>query len=310
MPITRPWYDEAPNYGDAVAIPRVWLTLVLSVLLHILALLLVLPLLKNVLMPGPVDGPQAPPLSIKLAQAPAARPPPQPQPSPPAATPPPPPRAAPRQRPAPTPPRTPPVLAVRPQQRNPDAFRVPPPPVMAPPAPTPKPLPPPAEADLQSYIAARRAARGETAAPSTAPAPESDTARRDRIVAQNMAAVNKPQAYAGEPRNGGGLFELVQVSYDNAQFKFFGWNKDIKRKATQMIDVSRGSNPDINIAIVRKMIAIIRENVTGDFTWRSDKIGHEVTLSARPEDNAALEEFLMRDMFAPGGPPGATAQRR
>jgi hypothetical protein len=49
------------------------------------------------------------------------------------------------------------------------------------------------------------------------------------------------------------------------------------------------------------MIAIIRENESGDFVWQSKRLGRDVTLSARPGDNAGLEDFLMRDMFGSSG---------
>ena len=58
----------------------------------------------------------------------------------------------------------------------------------------------------------------------------------------------------------------------------------------------KGENPSIDLAIVRRMIGIIRETQKGDFVWRTGA-GRSVTLSARPEDNAALEDFLMDEMF-------------
>ena len=54
---------------------------------------------------------------------------------------------------------------------------------------------------------------------------------------------------------------------------------------------------DIQHAIVRKMIAIIREYEVEDFTWESLRLGHDVRLSARLRDTAELEAFLMREFF-------------
>ena len=45
------------------------------------------------------------------------------------------------------------------------------------------------------------------------------------------------------------------------------------------------------------MIALIRENTQDDFIWVSQRLGRNVTLSARPRDNAGLEDFMMRDFF-------------
>jgi hypothetical protein len=45
------------------------------------------------------------------------------------------------------------------------------------------------------------------------------------------------------------------------------------------------------------MIAIIREYEVEDFTWESLRLGRNVRLSARPRDNADLENFLMLEFF-------------
>ena len=87
------------------------------------------------------------------------------------------------------------------------------------------------------------------------------------------------------------------MGYTSAEFTFFGWNKDIRRRTKQLIEVEKGANSDIRIAVVRRMIAIIREHESGDFVWVSPRLGREVTLSARPSDNAGLEDFLMQEFF-------------
>jgi hypothetical protein len=46
------------------------------------------------------------------------------------------------------------------------------------------------------------------------------------------------------------------------------------------------------------MIAIIRDHERGDFVWESRRLGRNVTLSARPRDEAGLKDFLMREFFA------------
>ena len=48
-------------------------------------------------------------------------------------------------------------------------------------------------------------------------------------------------------------------------------------------------------AVIRKMIAIIRDNVAGDFVWLSRN--GPVTMSTSPSANAELEAFIMRDVF-------------
>jgi hypothetical protein len=100
-----------------------------------------------------------------------------------------------------------------------------------------------------------------------------------------------------DPRRGGGIFEIQRMSYDYAQFAFYGWNKEMRRNTAQVIEVRKGANSDIHIAVVRKMIAIIRDHEQNDFTWESHRLGRVVTLSARQRDSAGLEDFLMREFF-------------
>jgi hypothetical protein len=178
-----------------------------------------------------------------------------------------------------------------------------PPPVETPPTPTPPrttPAPPPIEGDLASYVEARRRARGEPSSTPPSQAPQSPPAetereRLNRTVAANLG-LNKTPTFGYDPRNAGGLFQIVRLEYDAADFYFLGLNKDINRNAKQMIEVRRGSASDIRIAVVRKMISIIRDQVSGDFTWMSRR-GGVVTLSARPADNAELEAYVLRDIF-------------
>jgi len=154
------------------------------------------------------------------------------------------------------------------------------------------------------YIGARPRAPG--AAPSVASAAnaqpaESDIERRNRIVAANLGT-NKPQTFGYDPKkSAGGMFLVEHVDENYADFYFYGMDKDIGRNAKQLIEVAKGENSNIRIAVVRRMIQIIRQNVTGDFTWVSARQGgRQILLSARPADNAALEEFIMQDVFSEG----------
>ena len=159
-------------------------------------------------------------------------------------------------------------------------------------------------ADLSALIAERRRARGEpvesTSAGNTADGPESDIARRDRIVAQNLASVNTRDFGKGT-RNSGGVFQITKLGSSDAEFTFFGWNKDINRRAQQRIEVRQGDNPDIRIAIVREMIAIIRRYENEDFVWESRRLGRNITLSARAQDTRELENFMLREFFDDAG---------
>jgi hypothetical protein len=159
-------------------------------------------------------------------------------------------------------------------------------------------MPAPPAQDLASYVAAQRAARGEAPLDPSPPktSAERDIERRDRIVAANLG-LNRTPSFGTDAHNSGGLFQITELNYDDARFYFFGYDKDIGRNARQLIEVRKGSEPDIRIAIVRRMIAIIRDSVSGDFIWVSQRTGQSSTLSSRPEDNAALEAFILHDIF-------------
>ena len=181
-------------------------------------------------------------------------------------------------------------------------------PPAAPPAPpTPAPQRVPTD-DLAAYVEARRRARGESAPPqaqapaspniAAAPSSEDENARANRIAAANLGLDRKPTF--GEPRRGGGVFSIQRLGYDYAEFVFYGWNKDIRRNTSQVIEVRKGANPDIRIAVVRRMIQIIRDYEQADFVWESQRLGRNITLSARQRDTAGLEAFLMREFFEEG----------
>jgi hypothetical protein len=193
-------------------------------------------------------------------------------------------------------PSSPPMMTL--PRQSPDLPQRPP----APPDAVPAPPTPAAETDLAAYVEARRRARGES--PSTAqgaltnaPPAEDENERRNRIIAANIGMNGRP-SFGTDPKNGGGLFQMKSMDFAEAEFYFFGWNKDISRNSKQLIEVRRGENSDIRIAVIRRMIAIVREHETGDFIWESPRLGRQLTLSARQKDNAELEAFLMQEFFA------------
>jgi hypothetical protein len=297
---------------DVVTIPTIRIAFVVSILVHVGVLWIVLPHLRALMEPQQTKAASA--LAVELtprsntvaSAAPAAPVAPPERASPPAA-----PRPSPPVRHKPAPPkRVPPPMVA---QQAPRAAPLPPveatpAPVAPQPAPAPNasppppaepaPMPPPPATDLASYVDAQRRARGEAPAAEASAGgnAESDIARRDRIVAANLGLDRTP-TFGNDERNAGGLFQITELGYDSAQFYFFGFDPAIRRKAKLLIDVRKGDAPDIRVAVVRKMIAIIREAISGDFVWVSQRLGRRVTLSARPGDNAGLEDFIMHDVF-------------
>ena len=279
--------DEFHLHRDSAATRRLWVALALSVLIHIAAVVR-LPQVP-LPMPGVGEGTSdvRTPLTLRLLPPPAPPPPadaapprPPPKPAPRAARP----KAAPR-------PKPPPVVAV--EKPAPEA---PPPVAVAPPVAAPQPAP--IEGDLASYIEARRRARGVP--PTPAPVEDED-ARSKRIVERNLAS-ERNLTFGYDPRRGGGMFQIQSIGVDHAEFYFYGWNKNMGRHTKQLIEVQRGNNPDIRLAMIRKMIAIIREDSPEDFIWESARLGRRLTLSARPRDNAGLETFMMNEFFYDAAP--------
>jgi hypothetical protein len=283
------WLDE-PRWNFVwVTIPVIRMAFALSVLLHVAVLWGWLPRMHDLSFEFSERDKASGPLVVQLA----------PQPSraidPPAAPPSasaletPPTRRAPPSKAAPRRPPTPPVIA---QDQPAPAIASPPvTPAVAAPALT------PVEGDFSSYLEARRRARGASPQDGTVNTPpaEDERERHNRVVAANLGLDRTPTF--GTNRTGGGVFRIQHLSSDSAEFIFFGWNKDIRRNSQQVIEVRKGDNSDIRIAVVRRMIGIIRDRESGDFDWLSPRLGGTVTLSARPRDNAGLEDFMMQEFF-------------
>ena len=194
------------------------------------------------------------------------------------------------------PPPAPPVIAL-----NRPAPGIPSPPPATPSAIAPTPARSPADGDLASYIEARRRARVAPPAVfpgsvSIAPPAEDDNARANRLATANLASQHK-LTFGYDPAKSGGVFQITRMGYESAEFVFLGWNKDIRRTTKQLIEVRKGNNSDIRIAVVRRMIAIIREYEPEDFLWESHRLGRNVTLSAHARDNAGLEDFMLHEFF-------------
>jgi hypothetical protein len=278
---------------DRITISTVHVAFALSLLLHALLLWGWLPKVPMLPFEDARQGRPSGALAIRLAPPPSPAPAPavapsmQAQPSPA--------HRAPSPKGAQRPLSAPPVLALE----RPSAATARP----APPAETARPS---ASDDLASYIEARRRTREAASAappsqesPPPQPSTESEQERHNRTVAANLGLDRAP-SFGSERKTGGGIFQVERVGYDEAEFFFYGWNKEIRRNSRQMISVRRGNNPSMELAVVRKMIEIIREHSSGDFLWESPRLGRTITLSARMEDNAGLEEFMMNEFFSYG----------
>jgi hypothetical protein len=175
---------------------------------------------------------------------------------------------------------------------------------IAEPAPAPAPATKPdasAPDDMFAYVQAarkRRAAAEPTPSTETENTPPAEDAnqRANRIARENVAFSQK-HGPGAERDDSGGLFQLRNVGLNHAEFLFRGWNTNFRRNWSQMVAVDQGGELDIETAVVKKMIEIIRSKKSDDFIWDSHRLGKEVTLSARPEHSRELQQFLLREFF-------------
>lgn len=280
------WFYATNFRSDAVRNRRLRLTVALSVLVHLAALLL-LPRVRALVSAAEVRAETGNRLEVQLTEAS------KPEAALTMATPslPVAPVRRTNPRPAPRHPPAAPMAALVPSVPAAPAVSVPAPQPPASPSPELRKSPPP-DGDLWSYIQAKRRERGEQpSSPSgiRGPDPDARLAANLPAPATGVAAQNRSR--------GGGMFEIRRMNYDDAAFEFFGWNTEMGRQSPQLIEVRLGNNSDMRIAVVRKVIAIIREHSQGDFVWRSAHREYGLTLSARPADNAELESFLLHDLF-------------
>jgi hypothetical protein len=154
---------------------------------------------------------------------------------------------------------------------------------------------PPQEVDMQAYIEARRKARGAKD-PSEQPAEESENARATRIAMANIASANG-RSHGDDRNETGGVFSLSHQTFNSAELKFRGWNPNFKRRWLQQLTVETGAEIDIETAVVKRMIELIRKEKTGEFDWDSHRLQRVVKMSARPQDTAELQAFLFKEMF-------------
>ena len=150
--------------------------------------------------------------------------------------------------------------------------------------------------DMQSYVEAQRARRQAAEgfsgrAPTQFPAPPAAGLEpsEDEI---RLARVKRNLTVGTS-----GIFQIISIESSRAAFSFRGWTSDASNSRREYVQVEIGNNSSIELAIVRKMIEMIRRHYQGNFNWESQRLDRTVVLSARPGDNDGLEAFLLREFF-------------
>jgi type IV secretory pathway VirB10-like protein len=285
-----PAWELTPR-GDAYFQIRIsrntLIAIIVSLLIHAMLLIAIAPHLINTSPAGTTPDP----IVVRLNP-----PTPQKTPSPPAeiaqAQPEPQPEQVHKPKPAPRPVKaTNPVMAVEKPAVN--DFKVPANPPR--PAPSPDTAPP---TDMMAYVNAARARRQATenyAAQENAAAVASERQPTD----DEIRAANIKRNLQSPGANG--VFQIINVSARTAQFSFRGWTSNYSNSRRELIEVEAGPDGDIQRAIVRRMIELIRNYYQGDFNWESQRLGRTVILSARKQDNDGLEDFLIQEFWGRRG---------
>jgi hypothetical protein len=165
----------------------------------------------------------------------------------------------------------------------------------------PAPTPPEPVVDMMAAIQANRAQRAATES-ALARGNPSEGAGEDPL-ARNMRTLSGREGV-------GGVFQIMRKGLRTGEFAFNGFRNSGQRQWREVIEVDAGPGGDIELAMVRRMIELIRGHYNGDFRWDSHRLGRVVVLSARPPDQPGLEEFLMKEFFdAPPPRPGPRAGR-
>lgn len=157
----------------------------------------------------------------------------------------------------------------------------------------------PPEQDMMSMLnAARERRRAQEQSSQEAAVNQPARGMTPQEVAE--ANVRRSMQQANGREGTGGVFQITSKSLRVATFTFRGWKPDRQNSFKKTIEVDAGLGGDIDIAIIRRMIMLIREEYQGDFSWESHRLGRVVTLSARPQDTAELENFMMKEFFGNG----------
>ena len=94
-----------------------------------------------------------------------------------------------------------------------------------------------------------------------------------------------------------GIFEITRLESRSASFTFLGWTSSLSNARREFFEVEASNGQDVRLLMIRRMIGLIRTHYQGDFDWESHRLNRTIVKSARVEDSAELEEFLMQEFF-------------
>jgi hypothetical protein len=167
-------------------------------------------------------------------------------------------------------------------------------PQQVPVSPKPQPqIPPDAATDMMAMVNQKRAQREvleadaaqQNAAAAVAERGPSEEEKRDANIKRNF-------------QNGtNGIFEITRLGSHSASFTFLGWTSSLSNARREFFEVEAANGQDVRLVMMRRMIELIRTHYQGDFDWESRRLNRTIVKSARVEDSAELEDFLMQEFF-------------
>lgn len=147
--------------------------------------------------------------------------------------------------------------------------------------------------DMASYVKAQQAKRAQAEALAAQHNAQAIARERGRIEMNFGDERSKRNFKYGT----NGIFEITSLGKTQATFVFYGWIDDYRSAKRQYFDVETRGGEDIRLVMIRRMIELIRDHYDGDFNWESQRLRRTVVLSARLQDSAELEDFLMSEFF-------------
>lgn len=129
------------------------------------------------------------------------------------------------------------------------------------------------------------------------PPAETASERSERLASLNAESRNRGGNGNAGGASSGGAFSIVNMTRTSAEIKFAGWDPGFKRNWAQLEHVDILYEVDLETAIIKRLIQLIRLEKKADFVWYSRRLKRHVPLSARVKDEQELFDFLMLEMF-------------
>ena len=115
------------------------------------------------------------------------------------------------------------------------------------------------------------------------------------------ANVRRSMQQASGRQGTGGVFQIISKSTRMASFSFRGWKANANNSLRQVVEVDAGLGGNVELAVVRRMLDMIRAKYSDEFPWESQRLGRIVNVSLRPQDSAESEAFLIKEVFSNPG---------